>query len=441
MTYKEFETINIGDEVHIIDRTYTPELLLSARVSELCISFTDPNQCSIVLANYKELSSGIKSDNAIYQELLDYISQLEVGLLNQSQIDILEAYIEDIGLENEEINRMIEELRQIAYDQFMEAERPKVYGENVDITLNSGRNYYCQDVVSYIRFLAPASCDDDYQVTLTFTTRDDQPTRIHQDNAIWLVGDSTCDNMDVVNGALLPKCDCSYTIVITKDDGTHGRDFFGTVTKVNNGTTEYIGFTPNTKYTEEIIPIMRSYYNNRSLFMYKQTTPYSFTNPQANADKWVTNGKYHCDCSTFVGTCCRGIPYEDSIFIDINNSAYDCSDKYKWSFAMGRTASDMARYCFEQGWLLDIDVTNQAEWSKLQAGDLVFWAKRSGDDSTNATVNARFCQVGHIAIVSSINSSGIPVTYECTSMENCFYNRQLINNHPDKLLFFARPRK
>ena len=441
MTYREFEDINIGDEVHVVDRTYNPQLLLSARISELNISFTNPNDCSMKLANYKEISSGIRSANSIYQELLDYISKLEVGVLTQGQIQILEKYVEDIGIENEEINRIIANLKQTAYDKFMEEERPKVYGENVDITLNEGRNYYCQDIVSYIKFLAPSGCSDDYEVTLTFTTRDDQPTRIYQDNAIWLVGDSSCDVMDVVNGVLIPKCDCSYTIVVTKtDDPLIPREFVGTVTKVNNGTTEYVGFNPTTKYTEEIAPIMRSYYSNRDKFMYKQTTPYSFSNPQANADKWVTNGKYHCDCSTFVAMCCRGITYENSIYVDVNKNPYECSDTYKWSFGLGRTASDQARYCLEQGWVLDLDVTNQSDWSQLQSGDIIFWAKRL-EGETNETINARFGQVGHVAIVSSINSSGMPVTYECTSMENCFYNRQLVNNYPEKLLFFARPRK
>ena len=447
MTYKEYEEINIGDEVHIIDKTFVPQLLLSARVSQLCISFTDPNSCSMKLANYKEIVSKIKSNVTIYNELLDYISKLEVGILSQAQIQTLMDYMDAIGFENEEINRIIEELKKIAYDNFTESERSKVFGENVNITLTEGRNYYCQDVVSFIKFLAPSvdSCSDDYEVTLTFTTRDDSPTGIYQDNNIWLIGDNSCDNMDIANGGLLVKCDCSYTIVITKNTNSSiPRDFVGTVTKVNNGIYEYIGFNPTTNYGEEIVNVMKTYYDNRSNFKYSTTTPYNFTNPQANIDKWKTNNKYHCDCSTYVGMACRGITYAKSIYADNSKNPFECSSDYSWSFAIPRTASDQARYCLENGWCLDLDVTKQSDWAKLQPGDLVFWKKRTGDDDTNEVVNARFMQVGHVAIVSSVNSSGIPITYESTgssSITECFYNRLLTNNRPELLLFFARPRK
>ena len=447
MSYKEYEEVNIGDEIHIVDRTYNPQLMLSARVSELCISFTDPNQCKLVLANYKELSSGIKDNATIYKELLDYINKLEVGILSQAQIQTLIEYMDAIGFENEEINRIIAELKKIAYDKFDEYERSKVFGENVNITLTEGRDYNCVDIVSYIQFNAPPvdNCTDDYEVTLTFTTRDDQPTGIHQDNAIWLIGDSTCDNMDVVNGGLLPKCNCSYEIVITKNtDPLYPRDFVGTVKKTSRGRYEYIGFEPSTKYSEQVVEVMKTYYDNRENFKYNQTTPYTFTNPQANIDKWYTDGKYHCDCSSYVGMACRGITYQKSIYTNTSRNPYNCSADYDWSFALPRTASEQLYYCLEQGWILDLDVANQDDWTKLQKGDLVFWKKRTGDDDTNEVVNGRFMQVGHVAVISGIkdvDGQMIPHTYESTSMEYCFYNRLLTNNHQEKLLCFARPRK
>ena len=448
MTYTDFENVNIGDEVHVVDRTYNPPLMLSARVSKLELSFTNPEDCSLTLANYKEISSGIKTNVTIYKELLDYISKLESGILSQSQIQTLRDYMTDIGFENEEVNRVITELKKIAYNHFDEAERDKVFGSNVHLTLTEGRNYNCQDVVSYIKFIAPSvdSCSDDYEVTLRFTTRDDSPTGIYQDNNIWLYGDNSCDGMDVANGGLLPKCNCSYTITITKNDNpNYPRDFVGVVNKVRNGRYEYIGFEPTTKYTEEIVNVMQSYYDNREgNFKYDQTTPYTFTNPQANIDKWKTGNLYHCDCSTFVGMCCRGISYQDSIYKDTSRNPYLCSNKYAWSFEFPRTASEQLYYCLEQGWILDLDVANMNDWTKLQPGDLVFWKKRTGDDETNATVNARFMQVGHVAIVKAlkdVDGQMIPHTFESTSMSLCFYNRLLTNNHPEKLLCFARPRK
>lgn len=451
MTFKEYEEINIGDEVHIVDTTYSPELLLSARVTELQLSFTNPDNCKMTLSNYKELISGIRTNATIYQELINYINNLQAGILSQSQIQTLIDYMESITIQNAEVNSIIAELKKIAYDKFNELERSKVYGTNVDILLTEGRDYICQDTVSYIKFTAPSlsSCSVNYEVTLAFTTRDDMPTGIHQDNNIWLVGDATCDGMDVMNGGLLPKCDCTYTIVITRNGDTDfPRDFKGVVTKVNNGQYEYIGFEPATNYGEEVVKVMKTYYDNREgNFKYSTTTPYTYSNPQAKIDKWKTGDLYHCDCSTYVGMACRGITYDKSIYTDNTRNPYNCSTDYNWSFALPRYAATQAQYCLEQGWALDLDVTNINDWAKLQKGDLVFWKKRTGDDETNATVNDRFMQVGHVAIISGlkdVDGQIIPHTYESTgssSMTLCFYNRLLTNNRPELLLFFARPRK
>jgi phage minor structural protein len=59
LTYKEYEDINIGDTVYVIDHSFTPMVTLEARVGELEISFTDRNNCKCNLSNYKEIKSKI----------------------------------------------------------------------------------------------------------------------------------------------------------------------------------------------------------------------------------------------------------------------------------------------------------------------------------------------------------------------------------------------
>lgn len=59
LTYAEYEDINIGDTVYVIDHSFTPMVTLQARVGELEISFTDRNNCKCNLTNYKEIRSKI----------------------------------------------------------------------------------------------------------------------------------------------------------------------------------------------------------------------------------------------------------------------------------------------------------------------------------------------------------------------------------------------
>ena len=59
LTYAEYEDINIGDTVYVIDHSFTPMVTLQARVGELEISFTDRDNCKCNLSNYKEIRSKI----------------------------------------------------------------------------------------------------------------------------------------------------------------------------------------------------------------------------------------------------------------------------------------------------------------------------------------------------------------------------------------------
>jgi len=439
MTDVEYSEISIGDTNYVIDNDYNPPMLLECRISKLELSLTDSNSKNkCTLSNYKEVKSKIKtlSKDDIMLDVLDYLNTLKPGILTEIEISNLKKYLSQLNIEESEIDAIIEQLKKMAYDKFQEEERHKVYGENVDIVLNEGRNYYCQDVLKNIKFTSPSSCASDYSTTLTFRTEEDNPTKVNQDNTIWLTG------TDCINGGLLIKCDCTYTIKISLDNNaTTPRKFKGAVTKVSHGG-QYRTYANKTKYQDNVVELLQTYYDKRDLFIYSTTTPYSFKNPNTstNIAKW-TSGGLHIDCSSLVQFACRAITYINSCYNHNEKSPYYLSTKYKYAFAIPRFAADQAKFCIEQGWQLDLNAQNQSDWSKLQPGDLVFWKSRSGDEGTNATVDARFMQVGHVAIVKAVNADGIPHTIEATSTTPCIRNRLFTSNTPEKLLFFARPRK
>ena len=71
LTYKEYEELNIGDTVYVIDHSFNPSITLEARVGQLKISFSDRNKCKCVLTNYKEIKS--KMDGGITDNFRDLI--------------------------------------------------------------------------------------------------------------------------------------------------------------------------------------------------------------------------------------------------------------------------------------------------------------------------------------------------------------------------------
>lgn len=57
MSFEEYENINLGDTVYVIDHTFNPIVTLEAKIGELEISFTDRASCRCKLTNYKEIKS------------------------------------------------------------------------------------------------------------------------------------------------------------------------------------------------------------------------------------------------------------------------------------------------------------------------------------------------------------------------------------------------
>jgi phage minor structural protein len=89
----EHESVRIGDTVYVIDQTFSPALLLSARILELDTCFSDPMQDVCTLGNYVVVQSNITAQmRALQMTLLQKSSNWDDAYvtanqaLNQAQI-------------------------------------------------------------------------------------------------------------------------------------------------------------------------------------------------------------------------------------------------------------------------------------------------------------------------------------------------------------------
>lgn len=122
MTYKTNlaiidEDIEIGDTVYVIDDGNTKDkLTLEARVTELELSFTNwAENSKCTLANYKERKSKIKSltKDDLLKDVLEFLGGIGVGDLTDEDIAKIREYLEKMGLEKEEIDKIFDELEDI----------------------------------------------------------------------------------------------------------------------------------------------------------------------------------------------------------------------------------------------------------------------------------------------------------------------------------------
>lgn len=427
------DELDIGDTVKIRDFDFKPNpLLLEARVSRLKLSFSDETKCTAEFANYKEVESKIKSlkKEDIMQEVLDYLSKLEVGILTEADMKILREYMEKMNFTKEEIDTL--------FEKYKINESIEIASSTVDVMLEDNRYYICNNVLEQLTLKVPSTTKADYTSVIEFRTGYDcYPMKLFQTNDIWLIGE------DCRNGALINKADTQYKVTVTYINNIgYPRKFKGKVEILERGTGTYKVSSKFSK-ADQMIDLSLQYYNNRSLFKYNQLTPLSYYSQGKKTadyvDKWKTNGLFHIDCSTFTNSLYRARGYNNSIYKNLDYGM-GASKKYGWGFDIGRTASDQAKWCIENGYQLDISTTDETAWWNLQPGDLVFWSARSEASETN--VEGRYMQVGHVAIIRTPKtSSGTTTTMEVSTTGNVVLNRTLQINFPEKILFFARVRR
>lgn len=451
--------VRLGATVGVVDHDL--DIYLNARVSELRTSKTDKDSNECVISNFVEVKSNINKFNtsSIIAEIKNYIKNLETGVLTQTALNNIKTYLSSLGLAKAEIDSIFKTLKlpeKIEVDNgttgdFEDDETgnagnnttttpPKDYlttlqGATQNLTLKDGKSYKCSTLKS-LTFTLPSSPKKTFSSKIVFRTgKNTTPTIFNQTDTVWLTGS------DCINGALLPLADTTYTIVIKYNSNSSiPRKYRGTVTKKSHGGS----YKAHNTFSggKKVLDLAKSYYDVRSKFKYNTTTPlspFSSGTPASNKSKWYTGSKYHIDCSTFINQIFKGRSYKDSIYYKTTNSVGK-SSKYAWSVDMGRYASSIAKTCVKNGWHLP-DVKTKKDWSKLKAGDLVFWSSRSNNTNRNETVKNRYMQVGHVAVVRTVKSDGYVTTFEVSTPNGTVLNRSLEKNHPDKILFFARVRK
>ena len=95
VSYAEYENINIGDTVYVIDHTFNPIITLEARVGKLEISFTDRDNCKCTLTNYKEIKTRITADDSHIKDLLDRTTiQYEDSDTGKDEITLKDDYLD-----------------------------------------------------------------------------------------------------------------------------------------------------------------------------------------------------------------------------------------------------------------------------------------------------------------------------------------------------------
>lgn len=293
--------------------------------------------------------------------------------------------------------------------------------KKVDIVMSSQKNYKygeCQSVTLKL----PSKAVQTFYSKIIFTTAKD--FKFNQSNLVYLNGS------DCTKGALIPRVGCTYTIRIYYNPDSDIKEKYQGSVSSKKKADEYYDYK-DFKGKNDVIKLCETFYSNKSKFKYNTKTPLSFSNPADNISSWKTDGLYHCDCSTLTGLVYRGHSYQTSPYAK-KTTTLKRSTKYSWTFNLPRTAAEQAKYCVEQGWVLNaIDYT---EYSNVEPGDLLFYDRDNGE-------NGRYMNISHVGICIGKDNSGVNMMIEATSVTGVFRKIAIKNNTVDKLLLVARVKK
>lgn len=112
ITQEEYYSYNIGDTVNVINPKFNPPIELEARIGQLEISFTNPNNCKATLSNYKEVKSTKfnYSTDDIIQDTIDTILGMHIGKLSESDRMAIQDLLAKLNLKKEESDKILQEI-------------------------------------------------------------------------------------------------------------------------------------------------------------------------------------------------------------------------------------------------------------------------------------------------------------------------------------------
>lgn len=111
------DELDIGDTVSIRDFSFgVKPLLLEARVNKLKLSFSDETKCTAEFSNFKEVISKIKNlsnKDDLLKEIIEFLGGIGIGDLTDEDIAKIREYLEKMGVEKEEIDKIFDEISSI----------------------------------------------------------------------------------------------------------------------------------------------------------------------------------------------------------------------------------------------------------------------------------------------------------------------------------------
>lgn len=111
------DELDIGDTVSIRDFSFgVKPLLLEARVTSLKLSFSDETKCTAEFSNFKEVISKIKNlsnKDDLLKEIIEFLGGIGIGDLTDEDIAKIREYLEKMGVEKDEIDKIFDEISNI----------------------------------------------------------------------------------------------------------------------------------------------------------------------------------------------------------------------------------------------------------------------------------------------------------------------------------------
>lgn len=297
------------------------------------------------------------------------------------------------------LKERLDKIESVTYD------RVDITDTNVTVSLEDRTIFVCDEVISALNIITPATADVNFSSKIYFETDVD----FTLDNILFM-GDH-CEN-----GKLKAKDNNEYIIDFLYTTRLIGVVSSSNVVDGDAGDPSDPGENDKELHSfsggADLLKIAKTYYSNRTSY-----TTYGLNNilTDEGALSWTKatrkgadspDGRYRAlDCSAFVGLCMRGIEFND-VFKD--SKTYESKDlsprtsKYSWATKLSRTSADICKDVEELGWALPPDKwhTDEAKtnWLGLEVGDLIFFKK---DEP-----NGRYKNVGHVAIYYGDNSKG-----------------------------------
>lgn len=161
----------------------------------------------------------------------------------------------------------------------------------------------------------------------------------------------------------------------------------------------------------EMLTVAYTYYNNRNE-THSGTRNMVYDNSNTIFDHIddieYTNG---IDCSTFVGLCLRGIPYNQTAYYTLvakSGREYRANEEYSWSKnpfeyetfynrtsglkGPSRNTGQLAQWLISQR----REVYKDEKLANVDVGDVVFWSRNTGNNPMNMY---RFLHINHVALI------------------------------------------